>query len=45
MLEDLFIGDRRRRKLGDVGLLIVMETTAKGEGRGDDRNGNDGAHD
>jgi hypothetical protein len=34
-----------RRQLGDVSLLVMMEATAKGEGRGDDGKCNDGAHD
>lgn len=44
-LEGLLIGDGCLRQLGDIGLLAVMETTAKGDGCGDDRKGNDGAHD
>ncbi len=43
--ESLLVRHRCRRQLGDVGLLYVVEATAKGDGRGDDRKSNDGAHD
>ena len=44
-LEGLFIGYGRRRKLGDVRRLVVVEATAQGESRGDGRKSNDDAHD
>src|SRR5680860_1220456 len=43
-LEGLFVRDGCLRQLGDIGLLAVMETTAKGDGRGDDRESKDDAH-
>jgi hypothetical protein len=43
-LEDLFVRNGCRRQFRDVSLLAVMETPAKGDGRGDDRKSKDGAH-
>ena len=41
----LLVGDIRHRNVGDVSLLPVMEAPAKGKDGGDNRKGNNGAHD
>jgi hypothetical protein len=44
-LGGLLVGDIRHRNVGDVSLLPVMEAPAKGKDGGDNRKGNNGAHD